>query len=102
MVDQVLLRFLGLSLMTHTTTQTHMPSVLIAGQLNIGAQLQALLAKCLAEATVELKTAQQVVSTLTDQTAVLNELKTEIQAAVDVQEVTASSNVTSIVVPQLS
>jgi hypothetical protein len=75
---------------------------LIAYIQSLPAQLQALLAKCLAEATVELKTAQQIVSTLTDQTAVLNELKTEIQAAVDVQEVTASSNVTSIVVPQLS
>jgi hypothetical protein len=69
---------------------------------SLPAELQALLAKCLAEATVELKSAQQVVSTLTDQTAVLNELKAEVQAVVDVQEAVASSNVTSIVVPQLS
>jgi hypothetical protein len=75
---------------------------LVAYIQSLPAQLQALLAKCLAEATVELKTAQQVVSTLTDQTAVLNELKTEIQAAVDAQEVTASADVTSITVPQLS
>jgi hypothetical protein len=68
---------------------------------SLPAQLQALLAKCLAEATVELKAAQEVVSTLTDQTAVLNELKTEVQAAVDVQEVIASGN-TASVIPQLS
>jgi hypothetical protein len=68
---------------------------------SLPAQLQALLAKCLAEATVELKAAQEVVSTLTDQTAVLNELKTEVQAAVDVQEVVASGN-TASVIPQLS
>jgi hypothetical protein len=68
---------------------------------SLPAQLQALLAKCLAEATVELESAQQVVNTLTDQTAVLNELKTEVQAAVDVQEVIASGN-TASVIPQLS
>jgi hypothetical protein len=66
------------------------------------AQLQALLAKCLAEATVELKTAQQVVSTLTDQTAVLNELKAEVQAVIDAQETVASADVTEIITPQLS
>ena len=69
---------------------------------SLPAQLQALLAKCLAEATVELKSAQQVVSTLTDQTAVLNTLKAEVQAVIDIQETTASSNVASITVPQLS
>jgi len=68
---------------------------------SLPAQLQALLAKCLAEATVELKAAQEVVSTLTDQTAVLNELKTEVQAVVDIQEVVASGN-TASVIPQLS
>lgn len=75
---------------------------LVAYIQSLPAQLQELLAKCLAEATVELKTAQQVVGTLTDQTAILNELKAEVQAVVDVQETVASSNVTSIVVPQLS
>ena len=68
---------------------------------SLPAQLQALLAKCLAEATVELKTAQQLVGTLTDQTAVLNELKAEVQSVIDVQEVTASGN-TAPVIPQLS
>jgi len=68
---------------------------------SLPAQLQALLAKCLAEATVELKTAQQLVGTLIDQTAVLNELKAEVQSVIDVQEVTASGN-TAPVIPQLS
>ena len=68
---------------------------------SLPAQLQALLAKCLAEATVELKAAQEVVSTLTDQTAVLNELKTEVQSAINIQEVVASGN-TASVIPQLS
>lgn len=69
---------------------------------SLPAQLQALLAKCLSEATQSLAAAQQAVSTLTDQTQVLNTLKAEVQAAVDVQEAAASANVASITVPQLS
>jgi prefoldin subunit 5 len=74
---------------------------LVAYIQSLPAQLQELLAKCLAEATVELKAAQEVVSTLTDQTAVLNELKTEVQSAINIQEVVASGN-TASVIPQLS
>lgn len=69
---------------------------------SLPAQLQTLLAKCLSEATQSLDAAQQAVSTLTDQTQVLNNLKSEVQAAVDIQEAVASAGIESIPVPQLS
>jgi hypothetical protein len=68
---------------------------------SLPAQLQALLAKCLSEATANLAQAQQIVSTLQDQTAVLNTLKAEVQTAINAQELVASGN-TAAVVPQLS
>ena len=68
---------------------------------SLPAQLQALLAKCLSEATANLAQAQQVVSTLQDQTVVLNTLEAEVQTAIAVQELVASGN-TAAVVPQLS
>lgn len=68
---------------------------------SLPAQLQALLATCLSEATQSLAAAQQAVSTLTDQTQVLNTLKAEVQSVIDIQESVASGN-TTLVTPQLS
>ena len=68
---------------------------------SLPAQLQALLAKCLSEATANLAQAQQVVSTLQDQTVVLNTLEAEVQTAIAAQELVASGN-TAAVIPQLS
>ena len=69
---------------------------------SLPAQLQALLAKCLAEATVELDGAQEIITTLTDKTAELKDLQSEIQSVINIQETVASADVTSIITPQLS
>jgi hypothetical protein len=75
---------------------------LIAYIQTLPAQLQELLAKCLAEATVELGGAQEIINTLTDKTAELKALQSEIQSVINIQETVASIDVTSIITPQLS
>lgn len=66
------------------------------------AQLQTLLAKCLSEATVELGAAQKTINTLTDKTAELKALQSEVQSVINVQQLTADTDITKITKPTLS
>ena len=68
---------------------------------SLPAELQQLLASCLTEATGSLKEALSVSAILTDQTAALTAIQTEIQTVIDLKTDVASGN-TATVTPQLS
>jgi len=74
---------------------------LIAYIQTLPAELQKIFASCLAEATGSLKEALSVSAALTDQSAVLEKAKAEIQSAINLKTDVASGN-TAAVTPEIS